>query len=44
MPEIMLDEINELATQYLDDILIDLFGNEINILEQYKEELRKAMK
>lgn len=44
MPEIVIDEINEMSMQYLDDILIDTFGNEPCILEQYEEELKQAMK
>ena len=44
MPEIVIDEINDIATQYLDDILIDTFGDELCILEQYEEELKRAMK
>ena len=44
MPEIVIDEINDIATQYLDDILIDTFGDEPCILEQYEEELKQAMK
>lgn len=44
MPEIIVDEINDLALQYLDDIIIDGFGNDICILEQYEKELKKAMK
>ena len=43
MPEIIVDEINDLALQYLDDIIIDGFGNDICILEQYEKELKKAM-
>ncbi len=44
MPEIMIDEINEMATQYLDDILIDTLEEKICVLEQYEEELKKAMR
>ncbi len=44
MPEILLDEINDLSTQYIGDIIIDTFGDEISVLEQYIEELKKAIK
>lgn len=40
MPEILIDEINDVATQFLDDILIDTFGDEPKVLEQYAEELK----
>lgn len=43
MPEILIDEINDLAAQYLDDILIDGFGDVPEVLEQYADELKKAM-
>lgn len=44
MPEIMIDEINDVAIQYLDDVLIDIFDGTPCILEQYEEELNQAMK
>ncbi len=44
MPEILLDDINDIATQYIGDIIIYTFDNEINVLEQYVEELKKAMR
>ena len=44
MPEIHVDEINDIATQYIGDILIDTFGDEMCVLEQYADELKKAMK
>ncbi len=44
MPEILVDEINDIATQYIGDILIDTFGDELCVLEQYADELKKAMK
>lgn len=44
MPEIILDEINDIAAQFLDDILIDTLEEEPCVLEQYEEELRQAMK
>lgn len=44
MPEILVDEINDIATQYIGDILIDTFGDEMCVLEQYADELKKAMK
>ncbi|MBQ6907604.1 MAG: hypothetical protein IJQ28_04430, partial [Clostridia bacterium] len=43
MPEILIDEINDIATQYIDDILIDNFNDDICILEQYEAELKKAL-
>lgn len=44
MPEILIDEINDVATQFLDDILIDALGDEPCVLDQYEPELRKAIK
>ena len=44
MPEILVDEINDIASQYIGDILIDTFGDETCILEQYEDELKKAVK
>lgn len=44
MPEILIDEINDIATQYIGDILIDTFDAEISILDQYANELKKSMK
>lgn len=44
MPEIIIDEINDLALKYLDDIIIDGFADDICIFEQYEKELKKAMK
>lgn len=42
MPEILIDEINELAAEHLDDILIDGFAQVPCVLEQYADELKKA--
>ena len=44
MPEILIDEINDVATQFLDDILLDALGDAPCILEQYEPELKKALK
>ena len=44
MPEILVDEINDIASQYIGDILIDTFEDEMCILEQYEDELKKAVK
>lgn len=44
MPELLLDELNDTAAQYLDDILVDTFGESPRVLEQYEEELKKAWK
>lgn len=44
MPEILIDEINDIASQYIGDILIDTFSDEICILEQYYSELKNAVK
>jgi hypothetical protein len=44
MPEILVDEINDIATQYIGDILIDTFDAEMSVLEQYVIELKEAMK
>ena len=43
MPEIMIDEINDVATQFLDDILIDTFDDTPTVLEQYADELKRAV-
>lgn len=42
MPEILIDEINDAATQVFDDILIDAFGDAPRVLEQYESEIRNA--
>lgn len=44
MPEIIIDEINDIAMQYLDDVLIDTLDDEPCVLEQYEEELKQAMR
>ncbi len=44
MAEILIDEINEISTQYLDDILIDTYDEIPCLFEQYEAELLKAMK
>ena len=44
MPEILIDEINDIATQYIGDIIIDTFGDEMCVLEQHENELKKARK
>lgn len=44
MPEILIDEINDVATQFLNDILIDAQGDTPCILEQYEPELKRALK
>lgn len=44
MPEILIDEINDLATQFLDDILIDAFDDTPSVLEEYVPELNEAVK
>lgn len=41
MPETMADEINDLAMEYLDDLLIDTNGDRWMVFEQYEEELKK---
>lgn len=43
MPEILIDEINEISTQLLDDILIDAFGDVPCVLEQYEPEFKDAI-
>lgn len=43
MPEILIDEINDVATQFLDDILIDTFDGTPTVLEQYADELKCAV-
>ncbi len=43
MPEILIDEINDISMQFLDDILIDTSGDKTCVLEQYKDELEKAV-
>lgn len=42
MPEILIDDINDAAAQVLDDILIDAFGDEPSVLDQYRAELKSA--
>lgn len=44
MVEIMIDEINDIAMQYLDDILMDTVNDGLCVLEPYEEELKQAMK
>ena len=44
MPEMMLDEINDMALQFLDDVLIDTFQDYPQICEQYAAELKQALK
>lgn len=43
LPEIMIDEINDMATAEIDDILIDAFGDVPCVLEQYEAELKSAV-
>lgn len=43
MPEILIDEINDQAAAFLDDILIDGLADVPCVLEQYAQELQKAM-
>ena len=43
MPEILIDEINDIASQEIDDILIDTFNDTTCILEQYTQELKDAV-
>ena len=43
MPEMLIDEINDIASQQIDDILIDTFDDKICILEQYEQELKDAV-
>lgn len=42
MPEILIDEINDVAVQYLDDILIDAFDGTPTVLEQYADKLKRT--
>lgn len=44
MPEMLIDEINDTATQFLDDILIDTVDDTPTVLEQYADELKHAIK
>lgn len=44
LPEMLIDEINDTASQYLDDVLIDALGDEPRILEQYESALKAALK
>lgn len=43
MPEILIDEINDIASQEIDDILIDTLDDIPSILEQYEQELKDAV-
>lgn len=42
MPEMLIDEINDIASQQIDDILIDTFDDTLCVLEQYEQELKDA--
>lgn len=44
MPEIIIDEINDIAMQYLDDVLIDTLDDEPCVFEQYEEELKQVIR
>ena len=44
MPEILIDEINDIASQYLGNILIDTYEDNICVLEEYSEILKQAIK
>ena len=44
LPEMLIDEINDISSQIIGDILIDTFSDEICVLEQYENELKDAMK
>lgn len=43
MPEILLDEINDIATQIIGDILIDTLTDEVCIFEQYANQLKDSI-
>ena len=43
MPEMLIDEINDIASQIIGDMLIDTFSGEICILEQYESDLKNAL-
>lgn len=43
MSEILIDEINDKATQFLDDVLIDTLSGYPCILEQYQSELKEVL-
>ena len=43
MPEMLIDEINDIASQQIDDILIDAFDDTLCVLEQYEQELKDAV-
>ena len=42
--QILIDEINDVSSQIIGDILIDTFGDEVFVLEQYENALKDAMK
>lgn len=44
MPEILIDEINDIASQYLGNILIDTVEDIAYVLEEYSEILKQAIK
>lgn len=44
MPEILIDDINALATEFLDDILIKTVDDTPTVLGQYAGELKRAVK
>lgn len=43
LPEMLIDEVNDTASQYLDDILIDALGDGLRVLEQYEPALKAAL-
>lgn len=43
MPEMLIDEINDIASQQIDDILIDALDDTLCVLEQYEQELKDAV-
>ena len=40
LPEMLIEEINEMALEVLGDIVLDFSGNQIKVFEEYVEEMR----
>lgn len=43
MPEVLIDEINDIALQFLDNIFIDTITDDLCILEEYYDQIKKAI-
>lgn len=43
MPQMIIDEINDVALEYLGDLIIDATDNEPKIIDEYRVELKQAL-